>query len=332
MKKIIAVILCAALFAAFVPCAFAADGQSFGAYKHVIIIGIDGAGRFIEKADTPEFDRIFKDGALTYTARTETKTDSAPNWGSILTGVSYFETGLENGVSDEKTRTSETEHPTLFTFLRKADREAELASFVHWDNINRGIIETDIDINRVDIQDDEKLTDAICEYFDAGNKPELFFVQLDDVDGAGHGKGSNSEEYFRQINITDGYLGRIYDAVEENGLMDDSLFIVVADHGHTAAGGHGGITMRESQVTLAVKGKTVEKGGKIGTEARNRDVAAIALYALGMERPAEFTSIVPSGVFSDVKGETRPFFKDPADDILGSLAWFVTLLTSVIGM
>ena len=332
MKKIVSLLLCAALLAAFVPAVFAADASTKGAYKHVVIVGIDGAGRFVEQADTPEFDRIFKNGALTYTARTETKTDSAPNWGSMLMGVSYFATGMENGDTDENTRTSDTQYPTIFTYLRKAHPDAELASYVNWSNINKGIIETDIGVNKVNIGNDGELTDAICEYFDAGNKPSLFFVQFDSIDGAGHSKGSNSEEYFNQINIVDGYIGRIYDCLENNGLAGDTLFIVVADHGHTPIGGHGGITMRESQVTLAVAGKTVVKGGRIGDNARNRDVAAMALYALGEERPDYFTSIVPSGVFGDVEGESRPLFKDAADTVLGSLAWFITLLTSVIGL
>ena len=31
-------------------------------YSHVIVIGIDGAGSFIQQADTPHFDRIFPRG------------------------------------------------------------------------------------------------------------------------------------------------------------------------------------------------------------------------------------------------------------------------------
>ena len=332
MKKLICAFLALAMLASLCVAGHAGNEEkSFGAYKRVFIIGVDGAGRFIRDADTPEFDRIFKDGAVDYTARAEVKTDSGPNWGAILTGVSIFKTGLQNGVTGEKERTSETEFPTIFTYMRKAKPDAVLASFVNWNNINYGIIENDINVNKVNVPDDEKLTDAICSYFDEGNAPELFFVQLDSVDHVGHEKGSRSDEYFRQISVADGYVGRIYDAIERNGLMEDGLFIVVADHGHMSAGGHGGLTMRESQVTVALAGKTVAKGGTLDSSARNRDVAAIALYALGIERPDDFTAVIPANTFTGVEGESRPSGKDFADTFVSALAWIITLITGIAG-
>ncbi len=332
MKKLICALLALTMLASLCFAGYAEnEPKSYGAYKHVFIIGVDGAGRFFKDAETPEFDRIFANGAVDYTARAEVKTDSGPNWGAILTGVSIFKTGLQNGVTGDKERTSETEYPTVFTYLRKARPGSVLASFVNWNNINYGIIENDINVNKVNVPDDEKLTDAICAYFDEGNAPELFFVQLDSVDHVGHEKGSKSEDYMKQISVADGYVGRIYDAAARNGLMDDGLFIVVADHGHTTAGGHGGLTMRESQVTLAVTGKTVAKGGKMSPETRNRDVAAIALYALGVERPDVMTAVIPSDVFTDVNGETRPAGKDFADTFVSALAWIITRITGIAG-
>ena len=68
--------MAAALMLSVLTIGFAQDKDStFGAYKRVFIIGIDGAGRFIKDADTPNFDRIFKDGAVNYTARAEVKTE-----------------------------------------------------------------------------------------------------------------------------------------------------------------------------------------------------------------------------------------------------------------
>ena len=330
MKKFISVLLSIALMLPAGSLAFAADENgTYGAYKHVFIIGIDGAGRFIKDADTPNFDRIFADGAIDYTARTEVPTDSGPNWASILTGVSYFKHYIHNGNSGENERSSDTEFPSIYTFARKAMPDAELASFVNWNNVNFGIIENDINVTKVNVTNDSALTDEICAYFDGGNAPALFYVQIDCVDAAGHAHGSKSDEYFAALHEADGYLGKIYDSVKRNGLMDDGLFIVCADHGHTIKGGHGRFSMRETNTTVAVAGKTVVAGGKPDSDTRDRDIAAIALYALGIERPSNFTARIPAGVFEDVKGEIRPFWKDPLDSFISAVMWPVTLITAV---
>ena len=87
--------------------------------------------------------------------------------------------------------------------------------------------------------------------------------------------------------------------------------------------------MRETNVTLAVAGKTVKKGGKMDSETRNRDVAAIALYALGVERPSHMTARVPANLFEGVRGELRPVGNDMLDKLVSSLAWLLTLWTAV---
>ncbi|MBQ7542677.1 MAG: alkaline phosphatase [Clostridia bacterium] len=324
-------LLCVFLaFSCAVP-AFCAQAQSsFGAYDHVLIIGIDGAGRFIKDADTPNFDRIFSSGAVNYTARTEVPTDSGPNWGSILTGVSYFKHRIHNGNSGENERSSDTAFPSVFTYARRAFPDAELASFVNWNNINYGIIEKDIGVTKVHISSDESLTDAICAFFDEGNAPALFFVQMDEVDAAGHAYGSASEEYFNAIRQADDRLGRIYDAAERNGLIENGLFIVVADHGHKIKGGHGRFSMRETNTTVAAAGKTVVCAGTLDNQTRDRDVAAAVLYALGIERPENFTARIPANLFTDVKGEKRPILKDPTDWLISSFMWLVTLSTAWI--
>ena len=326
MKKLICCLLALILAFGFIVPVVAAEAPT-RPYERVFIIGVDGAGRFFKDANTPNFDRIFADGAVDYTARAEIETTSAQNWGSIMTGVSYSRHGLKNGIMETVERSSDTKYPTIFTYARRAFPNAELASFVNWEAINIGLIENDINVNKQHPGDDEAVTSAICNYFDEGGKPTLFFTQLDSVDHVGHELGSKSAEYIAQIETADGYLGRIYDAAERNGLLENALFIVVADHGHKTTGGHGGLTMRETNVTLAVSGKGVVKGGSLDKIARNRDVAAIALYALGIERPDYMTSRIPANLFEGVKGETHPFRNDPLDFILSRLSWIITLIT-----
>ena len=331
MKKYIAVLLSLVLFALCAVPALAgvedpaeAESASFGAYDCVFIIGVDGAGRFFDTVDTPEFDRIFADGAVTCGARAEIITTSAQNWGAILTGVSYLRHGMTNDSISESERDSSTKYPSIFTYARQALPEAELASIVHWNPINYGLIENDIDVYKASEGDDDAVTDDIVAYFNDGNAPALFFCQLDDVDDAGHEYGSKAEEYDAAVVHADGQIGRIYDAIEQNGLMENGLFIVVSDHGHSLQGGHGGITSRETDVTVAVKGKTVVSGGQMDKDTRNRDVAAIALYALGIERPEYMSSRVPADLFKETAGEKRNLRYDFFDAFFAALTGVIT--------
>ncbi len=312
MKKSAAVLLALCLlFACALPVFAASEDDSFGAYKHVFIIGVDGAGGFFKQADTPEFDRIFADGAATYSAAAETVTVSAENWGAILCGVSCFVHGIDNGRAASQARVGDVENPTVFSLARRAFPDAELASFVNWEPINHGIIEDDIGVLKETRDTDEAVADAICDYFNNGGAPTVFFAQLDSVDGAGHGYGCESEEYLNRIAVVDGLVGNIYDAAAANGLMEDGLFIVVSDHGHTPAGGHGGTSVTEREVTVAVAGKTTVDGGTLDADTRNRDVAAITLYALGIDRPANMTARIPAALFRNVAGEERGVANDP---------------------
>lgn len=332
MKKVFSWILVLLIaLGCTVPCfADAPNSQasaSFGAYKHVFIIGVDGAGGAFRTVDTPNFDRIFADGAVKYDVRTEVLSDSGPNWASMLTGVSYFKHRIHNGNSGEVQRDSSTKYPTIFGIARKARPDAQLASFVNWNNVNFGMIETDIGVTEHQNGDDNALTDDICAYFEAGNRPTIFFVQIDLVDAAGHAHGSDSAEYRDAIRTADGYIGRIHDALSRNGLLDDGLFIVTADHGHKIEGGHGRFSKREQLTTIAAAGKTVIAGGRMDKLTRDRDIAAIALYALGLDKTDRMTARLPGDLFENTPGERRSVIKDPLDWIFSSFMWIVTLLT-----
>ena len=339
MKKMIALLLTLPLVFSCVPMAFAESGTllkkadcSYGAYKHVFILGVDGAGTCFRNTDTPNFDRIFKDGAVTYNARAEVYTDSAPNWGSILTGVSNLRNMYTNGnISPEGDEPPKIQHmrkyPTVYSRIRCAMPDAVLASFGNWSAINYGIVEDDLDIYKHNDSTDEEVAKSIVNYLDEGNKPTLLFTQFDSVDGAGHAYGSDSDIYLKQITIVDEYIGWIYDAIARNGLLDDSLIIVLPDHGHKAEGGHGRFSYRESVIPLAVAGKTVKKGGTMDKDTRNRDVAAIALFALGVPKPLDITARVPANLFNDYIGELRPIHRDILDAIISGVMWIYTLST-----
>ena len=302
MKKIISAALAVLIAFACMTAAFAEEAPGFGAYEHVFIIGIDGAGAAFSLRETPNFDRIFADNAFRHDAHTEVNTTSAQNWGAILCGVDYETHGFTNASLAVTSRTSEADNNSIFCFVRQAMPDAKLISFNNWSNINHGIIETDIGVKKVNRKSDVLLCDAIVEYFEKGNAPTMMFVQFDSVDHAAHTYGGFSKQYYKAVEKMDVLLGRVYDAIDAAGLMKNSLFIVVADHGETT-NGHGGTTKEESSAVLAVAGNSVN-AYTIPETAHNRDVSAIALYALGVQQPEHFISSVPEGLFGESREKT----------------------------
>ena len=296
LKKITALLLSALLTFGCAAFASAQTNYGFGDYEHVFIIGVDGAGAAFAQTETPCFDSIFADGAIRHNCKTEDITISAQNWGSILLGVSCDTHNLTNDICKTNERnTEEDELGSIFRYTRERYPEAELVSFNNWTAINKGIIENDIDVNKISKGYDSLLTDTIVDYINSGNEPTLMFVQLDDVDHTAHSYGGFSDSYYQAVRTADGYIGRIYNALVENGLMENGLFIVVADHGETADG-HGGTTVEESSAVVAITGKSVNNI-TLPEGTRNRDVAAVVLHALGIEKPSHMTAVVPDGLF-----------------------------------
>ncbi len=304
MKKLITILITIIMVMCCTLPSFAAAAQrpGFGEYEHVFIIGIDGAGATFEKVASPNFDRIFADNAYRHNAVTEYITTSAQNWGSILLGVDYQTHGMTNDSTAENRHTSADTYHSIFYYTRQAMPKAKLVSICHWPNINYGIIENDIGVKKINRFTDTLVVDEVIKNVTVGKVPTLMFVQLDDMDHAAHTYGGFSDEYYAAAEKMDANLGRIYDAVEGKGLMENSLFIVVADHGETTDG-HGGQTVEESSAILAVAGKSVN-AGLLPESVHNRDVSAIALYALGIEQPDVFISSVPDGLFGQVREKT----------------------------
>ncbi len=278
-------------------------------YLHTIVLGIDGAGRWFKKAETPFFDKIFENGAITYNALSSKPTISAECWGSMLIGVGPEVHKLTNNKVSVLPYPVWSKNPTVFRRIRKAYPEAELGSYCDWNPINKGIVEKGLGVNHKTARDKE-LTPLICDYI-RGKKPDFLFVHFDSVDGAGHNNGYGTDRHIEAINSVDKLIGDVYSAIESAGIKQDTLFIVIADHGGTndgtGKGSHGGWTDEEKYVTFAAVGEGISRGEI--KEMNIRDLAAIVLYAFGIDIPAfnekGWTSQIPCGLFEDYEGEYR---------------------------
>lgn len=278
-------------------------------YEHVIIIGVDGGGHFLREGDTPCFDRIFKDGAVTYEALASYPSISAECWSSLLTGVSPYCHGRTNDVLSKEKLPKDFPYKTCFRVVREAFPDAVIGAYCDWNAIIHGLVEDDIGVDCLN-KNDAELIAPLCEYI-LQKKPDFLFAHFDSVDHEGHANGYGMPRYMQQIHTADAYVGKVYDAVKEAGIIDSTLFCVICDHGGTVElkedgsgyiGHHGGWTYNERSITFAATGKDVVPGA-VG-EMNIRDLSAIVRYAFGLSMPAfdinGWTSQIPQHLFKDI--------------------------------
>ncbi len=272
-------------------------------YQHVIIIGVDGAGAYFKEAEMPRLNEIMKDGAVTYEMLTSKPSISAQCWGAMLTGLIPEEHHFSNSVVTYSKNPIDSDVPTIFRIIREQRPDAVFGSFCNWDAINYGIIEEGLDVTMGTGADAEVAEQTAA--FVRENKPTLVFVQFDQADGVGHTYGFGGTEQLEQIGREDENIGTIYDAYVDAGILDDTLFIVTADHGGDGTS-HGGWTDGEKYVMFAAVGQTTVKRGTIEDMAV-RDTAAIVLHALGLDSaiPENWTARVPSGLFEGYTAAER---------------------------
>lgn len=273
-------------------------------YKHAVIVGLDGMGNFCKNTDTPCMDKIFADSAKSLYSQSMFPTISAQNWGAMLIGTDPDIHGLTNGIAGREHYTNK-EYPSIFATVRDAFPDAVLCSVSNWNPINYGIIEEEKGVEKQTAPDGTQTTDKIVECVKT-RKPMLLFIQIDDPDEAGHHFGYNTEGHLECIRNTDKLVGRIYEAYEDAGIIDDTLFITITDHGGIIRG-HGGNSEEEKNIFFALKGKTVNKCDEFF--GQTKDINAIIRHAFGLEIPEfntyGYSSQVPSGVFCDCDTEYK---------------------------
>ena len=286
------------------------DNNTARRYGHVVIVGLDGMGNFCKDTPTPRMDAIFENGAKTLHGLSLFPTISAQNWGAMLIGTDPEVHGLTNGGISQQEYTNDA-LPTVFSTVRRAYPDSVLCSVSNWEPINHGIIEQGLGVEKQTAENGAETTDKIVACVLA-RKPDLLFIQIDDPDEAGHHYGYGTEGHLACITHVDAMVGRIYDAYTDAGIIDDTLFIVITDHGGYQHG-HGGYTDTEKYIYFALTGKTVRKTD--GFFATTKDINAIVRYAFGLEIPQPqqdgYSSQVPENVFSDyavpyLKAENGP--------------------------
>lgn len=260
--------------------------------KHVVVVGFDGlAGNVFDRLDMPVLRSMADGGAWTAKARSVLPSSSACNWASMYMGVGPEMHGF-NTWGSRKPDFPSVElgrngiFPTIFTVLRDHDPDMDICVMYEW-NVQGDLIDNKaVTFHKHIPMGDSRsadITDAFTAYL-AENRPGLSMVIYDSPDVEGHKHGWGSEPYMERMHELDSHLARIVETTKRAGMYDDTLFIIVSDHGGTGKG-HGGTTMDEMEAPLIFFGRGVKSGHEIAAPVMRYDTAPTIAYIFGAATP-----------------------------------------------
>jgi predicted AlkP superfamily pyrophosphatase or phosphodiesterase len=261
--------------------------------KHIIMVGFDGFSAYCMNngADMPTLRKLMAEGAYTLENRSVLPSSSAVNWSSMFMGAGpelhgYTEWGSRTPELPSRVTNSDNRFPNIFGLYREKAPDAEIGLIFEWEGINFLVDTLALNYRRhtpVTAENLDGCTAYAVNYIKE-KKPNFCAIIYDQPDGVGHAKGWESPEYFANVNKLDGYLAQIIQAAEEAGIMDETVIMVVADHGGIKTG-HGGKTMEEMQTPIVFCGKGIKKGHRIQESTMIYDIAGTLAYMMNVEQP-----------------------------------------------
>lgn len=261
--------------------------------KHVFIIGLDGAiGGSVRDADTPHIDAALAEGVVTYSAKTAFPSASFEAWGAMFHGV-----GTEkHQLGGDHLCPEDVPWPSFMKVMKETRPETVCATFSCWEPINTHIVERSCGCHRASMPDPQ-LVAAAGGYLRAG-PPEIFFLHLDFIDGAGHSHGYGSERYREQITATDALVGDLLDAIRDAGVFEESLIVLLSDHGGVGTS-HGSDHPDCMTIFWGCRGPGIRQGAELEDEVHIMDTAAVIAKAIELPVPEGWDAKVPEGIFEE---------------------------------
>ena len=260
--------------------------------RHVLVIGVDGV-RFdlLGPELTPVIWGFGRDGFLGPVPVDEsTPTWSGPCWATIVTGQGVDGHGI---TGNDLTGHRLADHPDFVTLATRAGLPTLLA-VSGWPPLalaedggplfaeatrREFVAVPERSVAGWDAADEA--TTGLAARILAEDGPRLSFVYLGAVDAVGHVLGAGAP-YREAAAVADRRVGRLLSAIRSRPFFADEgwTVVVVTDHGHLDAGGHGG---REPEVTTAwaaAAGPRIRAGAPPPV-IRQTQVAPLVLGALG---------------------------------------------------
>ncbi|PWI14719.1 phosphodiesterase [Streptomyces sp. Act143] len=283
----------------------------------VLVVGIDGVRLdVLRRLPTPHLDALAADGFLApVEVDADTPTMSGPCWATIVTGVRPAKHGVWSNdftghrldvFPDFATRLAEQDgHRTFVAAAWRPLLQVRDGGPLFRAPSRSVFIAPAADTPEAWERCDEQITDAAAHVL-AADDVAAAFVYLGAPDETAHFLGCG-EAYEASVRRADARLGRLLATLRARPAHADERWtvLVVTDHGHVDAGGHGGRTPAERTAWLAAAGPGI---GAAPGALRQVDIAAQAFAAVGRHPDRHWTldgrpfAAAPHAVLLDMDG------------------------------
>lgn len=263
--------------------------------KHVVLIGVDGFGaRWIPWDKMPNLSKLRRNG-LYAVGRDTFPTSSAINWATAFYGTITEIHGYRNWNSKAPdlppppAALDGGRLPCIFSEIRRQDSNAYTASLYTWDGI--GHCQNTNALSFVQHfpgsggdgyppRDKGVIDEGLKQL---AHKPKLILFYQGQVDSIGHTYGWGSEKFTNACERIDANIGRIVEGVKKAGMWNDTVIMLVADHGGEGKK-HGMASLNAFEVPFLVSGPPV-KGMRLKEPVLLADTAPTIADILGCRVP-----------------------------------------------
>ncbi|MET2983701.1 alkaline phosphatase family protein [Aureibaculum conchae] len=233
-----------------------ADNPPNKIVNKVLIIGIDGCRPdALTTANTPTIDALMANATYSLDARCLYTTSSGPGWTSMLSGVWQNKHGV---VDNSYSGAQFSNFPHFFRHIEDANPENRTVSIVEWNPINNYMASLISDVV-INADSDAMVKNEVVNEL-VNNNPTALFVQLSNVDYAGHGTGFSPENpnYINAIETIDTHIGGMLDALKTRKTYKNENWLILLSTDHGGLGtSHGGPSDEERNIFVIASGNSI---------------------------------------------------------------------------
>jgi len=215
----------------------------------VILVSIDGfRADYLDRGLTPNIAALAAQGVRAQAMRPAFPSVTFPNHYTLATGLYPDHHGLVNNTMEDPSFPE-----TSFTMANARDERWWDGATPIWITAQRQGLRTaamfwpgsDVPIHGA-LPDHfmpfdktvtpDRRTDTVLSWLDLplDQRPQFVTLYFDEVDGAGHAAGPDSESVNKALQLVDAAIGRLADGLRQRGLFDSASLILLADHGMAA--------------------------------------------------------------------------------------------------